>query len=174
MPDDDEYAAEITGEVGNDDIRPRKHIAAEDEIAHKGGNAALRNIEKEIDEPHFEAEFAAHVHGTRVAAADLVRILVLGAGDDHGKIDAPHKIAHERHQHKPIPILRKGQLLHTSSSVVLLVAHLDADRRTRKIVRLTDDVFEIPRIGKVQERLVIDHEHEERRRDGDLRRIVKL
>ena len=112
MPDDDKHAAKIAGDIGDDDVRSGKDIVPEHKIADERRDTALGDIEKEIDEPHLEAELAAHVHGAGVAASDLMRILVFGARDDHGEIDAAEQIADDCHQQKPIPTLRKVQLFH--------------------------------------------------------------
>ena len=105
MPDDDGHAAHIPREVGDRHVRPREHIAAENEVGDEHGQAALDHVEQQRQRADLEAELPAHVHGAGVAAAHLAHVLVLDLGDEQGEIETADQVRSGRHHDEPVPDL---------------------------------------------------------------------
>ena len=121
VPDDDAQPAEIPGEIGDDDVRPRKHISAIDEITDQRGDPALERVAEKGDDADFQAELPAHVHRAGVAAAHFPDVLMLDLRDEHRKVKAADKIADDRQNYKLIPILRQAPFFHFPSPSVGMI-----------------------------------------------------
>ena len=115
VPDDDGHAAHIAGEVGDEHVCAREHIAMKDEVRHEQGQAALDHVTQKGQGADLEPELAAHVHGAGVAAAHLAHVFMLDLGNEQGEVEAADQIGYDRHEDEPIPDVCKFQCLHTLS-----------------------------------------------------------
>ena len=60
------------------------------------GNPPLERVAEKSDHADFPAEFAAHIHRTRISAADFRDVFMLLFGDKPCEIETADKIAYRR------------------------------------------------------------------------------
>ncbi len=96
MPDNDACAAKVARKVGNDDVCARKIVTSIDKIRDQRGKSALERIAEKGNHADLPAEFAAHIHRTRISAADFRDVFMLLFGDKPCEIETADKIACRR------------------------------------------------------------------------------
>ena len=106
MPDNHEHAAKIAYKIGNENRRSRKYEIAIDKIPYQSGNTAFERIAKKGKHAHFQAEFTAHIHCSRVATAYFRNIALFESGNKQREIETTDKITYGCHNHKLPPVLR--------------------------------------------------------------------
>ena len=136
MPDDDGYAAHVPSEIGNVHVRPRKYIAAENEMGDKYGQAPLDHIQKQGERADLQPELTAHVHRSRIAAAHLAHVFMLDLGNEQRKIEAADQVGSDSHHDEPIPDLGKLQFHSSLSPLPQPIMPLSLSPRGRSAMRM--------------------------------------
>ena len=112
MSHDNEQAAKISRQIGNDKVGACKLIITVKVITDNGRDAAFQGIARKGKQANLPTKFSAHIHCAGVTAADFRYIFISFFGDNPRKVKATDKIANDCHDEKLPPVLRKIKIFH--------------------------------------------------------------
>lgn len=96
MSDNNEQRRKISRYIRHAHVGTGKHEFSENQMRGKRGKSALERIAEKGNHADLPAEFAAHIHRTRISAADFRDVFMLLFGDKPCEIETADKIAYRR------------------------------------------------------------------------------